>query len=235
MAVKSRRGVLLTTYGMILHNAAALTQGLSKADENKEPLWDILILDEVGCSHQKQCLFDLLIKVIKQKVDTSCTSSQLNMTPRGGFVKVCAMLRVEHFRKCGVLIVCAVDHAFKLQACLVSTAHIVGLVFCSELAFDVAFMQGHKIKNPRTQLAQRLREIPVRLPVIISGTPIQNDLMEMHALIDFTCPVRSIPLLASPDLCTNEACSLDEYDLLHVLPAMYFSFHSSAAYQQPIP
>ncbi|BDA42988.1 probable DNA excision repair protein ERCC-6-like [Coccomyxa sp. Obi] len=93
MAVKRRRGVLLTTYGMILHNAAALSQGLSKADDNEEPLWDILILDE-----------------------------------------------------------------------------------------------GHKIKNPRTQLAQRLREIPVRLPVIISGTPIQNDLMEMHALIDFTCP-----------------------------------------------
>lgn len=52
------------------------------------------------------------------------------------------------------------------------------------------------MKNPRTQLAQRLREIAVRLPVIISGTPIQNDLVEMHALMDFVCPVRaSHPLI----------------------------------------
>jgi hypothetical protein len=49
--------------------------------------------------------------------------------------------------------------------------------------------QGHKIKNPRTQLAQRLREIPAALPVIISGTPIQNDLMELHSLFDFVCHV----------------------------------------------
>ena len=53
MAVKRSQGVLLTTYGMVLHNAAALTQGLTEADENEEPLWDILILDEVCCSHQK--------------------------------------------------------------------------------------------------------------------------------------------------------------------------------------
>ncbi|KAK9909741.1 hypothetical protein WJX75_006802 [Coccomyxa subellipsoidea] len=90
-AVLRKQGVLLTTYGMILHNAAALSQGLPA--DSEEPLWDILILDE-----------------------------------------------------------------------------------------------GHKIKNPRTQLAQKLREIPAKLPVIISGTPIQNDLMEMHALMDFVCP-----------------------------------------------
>jgi SNF2 family DNA or RNA helicase len=53
-------------------------------------------------------------------------------------------------------------------------------------------VQGHKIKNPRTQLAQKLREIPAKLSVIISGTPIQNDLMEMHALMDFVCPVRTL-------------------------------------------
>ena len=58
--------------------------------------------------------------------------------------------------------------------------------------FNIAgdLSQGHKIKNPRTQLAQRLRELAVRLPVIISGTPIQNDLMELHALLSFVCPVR---------------------------------------------
>jgi hypothetical protein len=29
--------------------------------------------------------------------------------------------------------------------------------------------QGHKVKNPATQLAQRLRQIPVAMPLIISG------------------------------------------------------------------
>lgn len=45
--------------------------------------------------------------------------------------------------------------------------------------------EGHKIKNPKMQLAQRLRAINCRVRVIISGTPIQNNLMEMHALYDF--------------------------------------------------
>jgi len=35
------------------------------------------------------------------------------------------------------------------------------------------------------QLAQRLRELPCAVRLVISGTPIQNDLGEMHALLDF--------------------------------------------------
>jgi SNF2 family DNA or RNA helicase len=56
-------------------------------------------------------------------------------------------------------------------------------------------LQGHKIKNPRTQLAQRLRQVPARLRLVISGTPIQNDLLELHSLFDFVCPVRAYPSL----------------------------------------
>ena len=50
-------------------------------------------------------------------------------------------------------------------------------------------LQGHKIKNPKMQLVQRLHEIPVAVRIIISGTPIQNNLMEMHSLFDFACEV----------------------------------------------
>lgn len=35
------------------------------------------------------------------------------------------------------------------------------------------------------KLVQELRRLPVRISVIISGTPIQNNLEEMHALFDF--------------------------------------------------
>ncbi|KAK9816584.1 hypothetical protein WJX72_002280 [[Myrmecia] bisecta] len=99
--VMSGRGVLLTTYGMVLHNAAALCQrprylirgGRDEAEEDEgKPLWDFLFCDE-----------------------------------------------------------------------------------------------GHKIKNPKMQLAQRMRELPVAVRVIISGTPIQNNLMELHTLFDFAC------------------------------------------------
>ena len=54
-------------------------------------------------------------------------------------------------------------------------------------------LQGHKIKNAKTQLAQRLREVPVGIALIISGTPVQNNLMELHALFDFVNPVSLIP------------------------------------------
>lgn len=48
--------------------------------------------------------------------------------------------------------------------------------------------EGHKIKNSRTQLAQRLRELRAMTRVIISGTPVQNNLSELHSLMDFAVP-----------------------------------------------
>ncbi|WIA32835.1 hypothetical protein OEZ86_006013 [Tetradesmus obliquus] len=110
-AVTGRGGVLLTTYGMVLHNAAQLRAGLGtaardadEAEDEEDPfslsppegrriLWDYIILDE-----------------------------------------------------------------------------------------------GHKVKNARTQLAQRLRELRAVCRVIISGTPVQNNLAELHALLDFAVP-----------------------------------------------
>eukprot|EP00198_Chlamydomonas_reinhardtii_P013591 XP_001702928.1 SWI/SNF chromatin remodeling complex component [Chlamydomonas reinhardtii] len=40
--------------------------------------------------------------------------------------------------------------------------------------------------NPKMKLVEQLRKLPARVRVIISGTPIQNNLMEMHSLFDFT-------------------------------------------------
>lgn len=48
--------------------------------------------------------------------------------------------------------------------------------------------EGHLVKNPNTQRAKALREIPSAHRVVISGTPIQNHLQEMWALFDFCCP-----------------------------------------------
>ncbi|KAM7277023.1 hypothetical protein ACFE04_018889 [Oxalis oulophora] len=48
--------------------------------------------------------------------------------------------------------------------------------------------QGHLIKNPSTQRAKSLLEIPCASRIIISGTPIQNNLKELWALFHFCCP-----------------------------------------------
>ncbi|CAL5368894.1 unnamed protein product [Camellia sinensis] len=47
---------------------------------------------------------------------------------------------------------------------------------------------GHLIKNPGTQRAKSLLEIPAAHRIVISGTPIQNNLKELWALFNFCCP-----------------------------------------------
>uniref|UniRef100_A0A2P2IXE2 Protein CHROMATIN REMODELING 24 n=1 Tax=Rhizophora mucronata TaxID=61149 RepID=A0A2P2IXE2_RHIMU len=48
--------------------------------------------------------------------------------------------------------------------------------------------EGHLIKNPSTQRAKSLLQIPSAHRIIISGTPIQNNLKELWALFNFCCP-----------------------------------------------
>ncbi|CAL5365822.1 unnamed protein product [Camellia sinensis] len=48
--------------------------------------------------------------------------------------------------------------------------------------------EGHLIKNPGTQRAKSLLEIPAAHRIVISGTPIQNNLKELWALFNFCCP-----------------------------------------------
>ncbi|XP_022680894.1 protein CHROMATIN REMODELING 24 isoform X2 [Setaria italica] len=48
--------------------------------------------------------------------------------------------------------------------------------------------EGHLIKNNNTQRAKSLFEIPCAHRIVISGTPIQNNLKEMWALFNFCCP-----------------------------------------------
>uniref|UniRef100_A0A7N0TBK3 Protein CHROMATIN REMODELING 24 n=1 Tax=Kalanchoe fedtschenkoi TaxID=63787 RepID=A0A7N0TBK3_KALFE len=58
-----------------------------------------------------------------------------------------------------------------------------------EILWDYMILdEGHLIKNPSTQRAKSLLEIPSAHRVIISGTPIQNNLKELWALFNFCCP-----------------------------------------------
>ncbi|KAI8615559.1 SNF2 family N-terminal domain-containing protein [Chytriomyces sp. MP71] len=56
-------------------------------------------------------------------------------------------------------------------------------------AFDIVVAdEGHRLKNAATQASQILAGLKTRRRVILSGTPIQNDLGEFHAMCDLVNP-----------------------------------------------
>jgi SNF2 family DNA or RNA helicase len=48
--------------------------------------------------------------------------------------------------------------------------------------------EGHKLKNHNIKAAQALRQLPVKHRLLLTGTPIQNNLVELWALFDFVQP-----------------------------------------------
>ncbi|KAF4988698.1 hypothetical protein FGRMN_9610 [Fusarium graminum] len=50
------------------------------------------------------------------------------------------------------------------------------------------FDEGHKMKNPETKIYKDLRRIPARWKLLLTGTPVQNNLLEMISLLNFINP-----------------------------------------------
>ena len=48
--------------------------------------------------------------------------------------------------------------------------------------------EGHKLKNPRTQLVGRLTAVPAVRRLLLTGTPVQNNLSELWALFNLVTP-----------------------------------------------
>eukprot|EP00741_Cyanophora_paradoxa_P008311 tig00001292_g8040.t1 len=70
----------------------------------------------------------------------------------------------------------------ELEAALASKADVEwDLILCDE---------GHRLKNPSMKLCQRIRIIRARSRVLLTGTPVQNNLRELWALLDFACEGR---------------------------------------------
>lgn len=68
--------------------------------------------------------------------------------------------------------------SLRIYSPLLSKAEI-GLMLCDE---------GHRLKNQDNQTYQALNGLNAKRRVILSGTPIQNDLTEYFSLLNFTCP-----------------------------------------------
>lgn len=50
--------------------------------------------------------------------------------------------------------------------------------------------EGHKIRNPETKTTMSLKELRTPHRLLLSGTPLQNNLRELWSLIDFVYPGR---------------------------------------------
>ncbi|OQR88621.1 DNA repair and recombination protein RAD54 [Thraustotheca clavata] len=48
--------------------------------------------------------------------------------------------------------------------------------------------EAHRLKNANSQINQALAALPCKRRVLLSGTPMQNDLEEFYAMVDFTNP-----------------------------------------------
>ncbi|SJX63923.1 related to RAD54-DNA-dependent ATPase of the Snf2p family [Sporisorium reilianum f. sp. reilianum] len=77
----------------------------------------------------------------------------------------------------------------KLRSCIdiVKTAQPpIDLIVCDE---------GHRLKSKDAQTTQMFAELSTKRKIILSGTPIQNNLSELYAMIDFVVP----GLLVNPE------------------------------------
>ncbi|KAH7136539.1 SNF2 family N-terminal domain-containing protein [Dactylonectria macrodidyma] len=50
------------------------------------------------------------------------------------------------------------------------------------------FDEGHKMKNPETKIYKDLSRIPASWKMLLTGTPVQNNLLEMTSLLNFINP-----------------------------------------------
>lgn len=55
----------------------------------------------------------------------------------------------------------------------------IGLIICDE---------GHRLKSAGAKTTLALQSLKTQRRIILSGTPIQNDLSEFHAMADFVNP-----------------------------------------------
>jgi len=226
-----RGGVLLTTYGMVLHNAEALAKGLGRIGDGGcllgafwgscafRPLWFWVPRGWEICVPGRICLTSLKRPLLPAFVNTgseppSTTDRHACMHPcrrgggqgRGGGAAAAVGLHdtgrgaqgegVRGAWRVDVLVMlgggCEPSPMQPANTC--HAANPPHHAPCNHPCNHSTPMQPitphacMQIKNPSMQLAQRMRTLHARTRLIISGTPIQNNLSEMWALFDFAVP-----------------------------------------------
>lgn len=80
--------------------------------------------------------------------------------------------------RCGAPVLILSYETFRLYAHILNSSD-VGLVLCDE---------GHRLKNCENQTYQALMALKSKRRVLLSGTPVQNDLTEYYSLVHFVNP-----------------------------------------------
>ncbi|KAI0175760.1 SNF2 family N-terminal domain-containing protein [Hypoxylon sp. FL1284] len=63
------------------------------------------------------------------------------------------------------------------------------VVFLKKLRpYAAIFDEGQKLKNPNTKVYEQLMQVPTKLRLLLSGTPVQNNLKELLAMLRFIEP-----------------------------------------------
>ncbi|XP_078713731.1 DNA excision repair protein ERCC-6-like [Lampetra fluviatilis] len=71
---------------------------------------------------------------------------------------------------------------------LVNNWHELSTYQGHEFIWDAMFLdEGHKIKTSSTKTAKSAHAIPAHFRMVLTGTPVQNNLKEIWALFDFVC------------------------------------------------
>nr|XP_027196648.1 DNA repair and recombination protein RAD54-like [Dermatophagoides pteronyssinus] len=92
--------------------------------------------------------------------------------------KLASFIQTTSGRRCCQPILIISYDTFRLHTNILLTGDI-GLVICDE---------GHRLKNQNNQTYLALNQIRAKRRVILTGTPIQNDLLEYYSLVQFVCP-----------------------------------------------
>ena len=99
-----------------------------------------------------------------------------------------------------------------------------GIVLCSIFSYETAIAlrsmlqtikwdyvvvdEGHRLKNCNCRLGIELRKIPTKYRLLLTGTPLQNDMEELWSLLNFL----------QPDL-------FDNYELFAVCTVLVFFYN----------
>ncbi|XP_061423542.1 LOW QUALITY PROTEIN: DNA repair and recombination protein RAD54-like [Lethenteron reissneri] len=94
---------------------------------------------------------------------------------KGEIDKMLGSFMAQHGLRIPTPILIISYETFRLHAEVLHRGH-VGLVICDE---------GHRLKNAENQTYQALNSLNAQRRVLISGTPIQNDLLEYFSLVHF--------------------------------------------------
>ena len=60
--------------------------------------------------------------------------------------------------------------------------------FCIYVSVPCFILQGHRLKNSKCKLLREIKRIPMDNKLLLTGTPLQNNLAELWSLLNFILP-----------------------------------------------